>query len=164
LQELSPEARQYALQLEEERDAREMATRRAQLLEQQMRETQAQQPNQDAVHLRHQLEQMVPRAFAKHKVGDYPLARDLFGQNLQNLHEGGELTAAVVDAAAQATAEQLADIAARLPKERGPQNANGQPIPARRVATAPSRPLQTRQKGGTVSDFASHLDRLNGSR
>lgn len=163
LQELSPEARQYALQLEEERDARELATRRAQQLEQQMREAQAQQPNQEAQHLRHQLEQMVPRAFAKHKIGDYPLARDLFGSNLQNLHEGGELTAATIDAAAQATAEQLQDIAARLPKEQRVQNANGQPIPARRTATAPGRPIQ-RQKGGTVSDFSTHLDRLNGSR
>lgn len=161
LAELSPEARQYALQLEEERDAREMAHRRAQQLEQRMQELQRQQPSQDESRMRHQLEQMVPRAFQKHKIGDYPLAREMFSQNLQNLHDGGDITAALIDAAAQATAEQLADIATRLPKERA---ANGMPpMPARRAAPAAAKPLP-RQKGGTIADFASHLERLGDPR
>jgi hypothetical protein len=165
MQDLSPEARQYAVQLERERDARAAASRKATQLEQRMQELQKQQPNQDSIRLKHQLDQLVPRAMTKHKVGDYPLARDLFSQNLNNLYEGGEVTAALVDSAAQATAEQLADIAARLPKPVAANDngrTNGTMAP-RRAAPAPGKPL-ARQKGGTSTDFAAHLERLGGSR
>lgn len=162
LMQLPPEAQQYALQLEEERASREAHERRAQQLEEQMRRSQQQQPSEDQQRIRHQLDQLVPRAFAKHKVGDYPLARDLFTSNLQNLYEGGDLTAAVVDSAAQATAEQLADIAQRLPKAQ-PANGNGQPLSPRRAAPANGKPLQ-RKQSGTPTDFRAHLDRLNGER
>lgn len=169
MQQLSPDAQQYALQLEEISMAHEAAQRRAQQLEERMRSFQQQQPDEAQMHMRHQLDQLVPRAFTKHKLGDYPLARDLFKSNLENLYDGGELTAALVDAAAQATAEQLADIAQRLPQGR-PANGNGngngaQPLPPRRAAPANGKPTANgRKQGGTSSDFRAHLDRLNGDR
>lgn len=161
LRELPVEAQQYAMQLEEERMEREVLARKTARLEQEMQAQRAQEPNQDQIRIRHQLEQMVPRAFAKHKLGDYPLARDLFTSNLRNLYEGGELQPGTVDAAAQATAEQLADIAQRLPKTR-PANTNGG-LPARRAAPAAGAPV-ARRASGTSSDFAEHLERLSGGR
>jgi len=161
LMELPPEAQQYALRLEEAQLAREVAERRAAQHEEQLRRAQQSQPSEDQVRIRHQLDQMVPRAFTKHKLGDYPLARDLFTSNLQTLYEGGELTAKTVDAAAQATAEQLADIAQRLPQGR-PANTNGQPLSPRRATPAANgKPVQ-RKGSGTHADFRTHLDRLNG--
>lgn len=162
MQDLSPEARQYAMQLERERDLRSQEARRRENAERRMQELQKQQPDQDSIRLKHQLDQLVPRALSKHKVADYPLARDLFSQNLNNLYEGGDVTAQLVDAAAQATAEQLADIALRLPKPANDNAKNGT-LGVRRPAGAPGKPMQ-RGKGGTSTDFAAHLDRLNGSR
>jgi len=159
LRDLPVEAQQYALQLEEERMEREAWARKATRLEQEMQARRAQEPNEGQVRMKHQLEQMVPRAFAKYKISDYPLARDLFSSNLRNLYEGGELQAATVDAAAQATAEQLQDIATRLPKPRS-ANDNGT-IPARRAAPAAGKPIVRRQSGN-AQDFAEHLQRLNG--
>lgn len=162
LQQLPPEAQQYALQLEDERLAREATERRMRDYEEQLQRVQQQQPSEDAVRIRHQLDQLVPRAFAKHKLGDYPLARDLFKSNLENLYEG-DVTPEVVDAAAQATAEQLADIASRLPQGK-PANSNGA-LPPRRAAPAAAKPVQNgRKQGGTFSDFRAHLDRLDGNR
>lgn len=164
LRELSPDAQQYALQLERERDLRVRQERRAKQLEAQTNELRSQQPNPDQVRLKNQLDQLVPRAFAKHKVGDYALAHELFGKNLDTFYEGGEMTAAIVDAAAQATAEQLADIALRLPK--APANDNGNPtgtLSARRPSAQPGKPLP-RTRGGSATDFASYLEKINGGR
>lgn len=163
LQQLPPEAQQYALQLEEERLTRESYERRVQQYEERLKAMQQAQPTEDTQRIRHQLDQLVPRAFAKHKLGDYPLARDLFKSNLENLYEG-ELTSEVVDAAAQATAEQLQDIASRLPAQK-PANGNGA-LPPRRAAPAAAKPLAQngRKQGGSPADFRTHLDRLDGNR
>jgi hypothetical protein len=159
LAQLPPEARQYALQLEEERDAREYESRERQRLQERLQEREAKEPNEEQVHMRRQLDQLVPRAFAKHKLGDYPLAQQLFSSNLQNMWTG-QVSPEVIDAAARATSEQLADIASKLPPATA-KTANGQPLPARRAAPAAGKPVVRRQSG-TTTDFAQHLDRLIG--
>lgn len=162
LSQLDPQTRRFAEALEQTREQHAREARERARLEREL-ETTRRPPEVDQREqvMKHQLSQLVPRAFAKFKIGDYPLARELFGQNLESLYQGGEIDAALVEQAAQATVENLGEIAQRLPNGR-PQNGNGHQLSPRAAAPSNGKPA-VRRTGGNSEDFRAHLARL-GSR
>jgi len=82
-----------------------------QLRQQQRMAQQQGGPDPATQHVAKQLEQLMPRAFRAHGIGNYPLAQQTFLQQLQAFCPDGEITPQRVNDAAIATKEFLADLA-----------------------------------------------------
>lgn len=125
------------------------------------------EPTQDQVtgHFRNQLAQLMPQAWKQHQLPQYPYARQLFLQNLQTLYDGGQVTAALVNDAARATAEMLEETRQDLRTKHAEAQkvqARAAPLPPRRLPGGGGQGYaQTNgQRRARPSSFGS---RFNGS-
>ena len=155
-QQLPPGERALKAQLAEMREQHEQAMQR---LEQQR----PKQEDTRTADLTKQLATLVPAGFAAAGITDSAPARQLFGENLRTLWEdGAELTADLVNSAAQATAEQLGDLARKHAKLSAPA-AKPATLPARAGAApstgAKSNGAPMQQRSGTIADFRKSLGR-----
>jgi len=125
-------------------------------LMQRFEQKQPQQHNERVGQLTQQLGIMVPQAMAQAGVPDSPVARTYIAENLKALWEPGtDLTEEIVQQAAQATAEQLGDMARQHASQR-PQATKPKALPFRpQAAAAPAQTTVGRpgQKTGTIADF-----------
>ena len=128
-----------------------------QSLMQRLEQQQNPQPDQRASQLTQQLGQMVPIAMKACGVHDSPVARTYMAENLRTLWEpGAELTDELVQMAAQATAEQLSDMAQEHQKSQAPKKTAPRPMPIRHGAAPQVGGGQgggMRQSGATIADF-----------
>jgi len=165
------------------------AEARAQEIEQRL-QRQEQERNNPAEayrpHIENALSQSVPSAWQRHGISDNPLSHQLFMHNVAQLWDRRfESIGQVVEAASQATAEQLQDVARQhlgqapqyqqqSPQQRQPvqqqmqrQQAPAQPLPPRRVPAGPppraanvnSGRSDQRYRGTNFDDYLKGLAR-----
>lgn len=126
---LPPEER-HRIQLQRQADQQRLQyEQRIAQLEQKLQAPQVDTQVQEATrHFQAQLSQMLPSAFKKYGLRVYPESKKNFLDNIQALYEGGPCTRELVDAAAQATREQLeqhALLAAEAARQRPRQQPGG---------------------------------------
>jgi hypothetical protein len=141
----------------------------------QMRQQAAQMPDQATAHIQKQLEQIMPRQFKQHGIGSYPLAQQVWIQQLQAYCPDGVITAERANEASLATKEFLADLDRTRQEQtngnpQSPGNGQGQRwLGPRRLSAGPrpalpmgnvltAAPQGAGQRGGRrPSDFVRRM-------
>lgn len=158
-----PPERQQAIRAQQQVEhMQQMYEQERQQLLQQLQ--QRDQPNEMAVtqHFQNQLAQMMPAPFKKYALPtNHPYVRQEFLNALQTLYDGRELTADMVDQAAEATAELWHDKREEASARRNAQvraAARGGALPARRSPGGPGTSLSTNGKRSRPSDFQTKFN------
>lgn len=147
-------------QLEQQAAAQQQELARLRQLAQQQ-EQQRQGPSQEQQIVTHQLQQFVPRAFAKHNLGApskpgqaETFAERMFRDHLDTVYDGsGPLSAAVIEQAARATREQIDELQMQgAPQQPG---AGSRALSATRMPGRGGQPANG--KGAKISDFSSRV-------
>lgn len=165
LQRENPAAYEARMEARKEREEREK-------LQRQMRQQPTQQqPDRDTHEMATQLQGLITKAFETHGIKRSEFAHKQFSEAFQALHDDDSDLADVVDRAARATAEHLADLALRYrdsqqanPAQpansngKQPQKPNPSPIPPR-AQGAPTTPARQATKRMTPDQMEAYLKR-----
>lgn len=114
----------------------------------------------------HSVSEMYPAAFKKHAIKDSRFAQQRFGAIFEAIYDEKVDLAEQVDAAAQATAEELGELAVAYQKSQAGQQPaantgkrpNPSPLPGRPQG-APAAGTPLKPKGGTPADFRALMDK-----